>query len=192
MYGKRIDHMKEVSVEGLCLEDIKWWYGTGQDRTTGSGRNKEHFYRSGVMTRIGDILLSLWCELAQTLITREGLSKLCGQLEVYYRETTAVQIYAGKEGARTLHQEALQLSVSRIFDNPQWVGFIPFNRRYCPEVLKTARVVTVLMHCCQKPGEVPLAQICRAYQNAVCCPHCGRRSEFTPASYTPAHFSKIT
>lgn len=178
-------------MEELCLEDIKWWYGTGQDRTTGEGRNKEHHYRSGVMTNIGDILLSVWLELAKTLISREGLDELCTQLEVYYRETTAVQIYAGKEGARTLHQEALQLSVSRIFDNPQWVGFVPFNRLYRPEVLKTVRVVTVLMHCCQKPGEVPLMQIQRSYTGGtVHCPHCGRWSKFTPASFTMAHFLK--
>lgn len=128
MFGKRINHINEVSVEALSLEDIKWGYGTGRDRTTGSGRNKEHFYRSGVMTPIGDIFLSLWYELAQTLIAREGLRDLCSQLEAYYRETSVTQVYAGKEGAQALRQEALKLCVSLIFDNPKWVGFISFNR----------------------------------------------------------------
>lgn len=190
MFGKRINHINEVSVEALSLEDIKWGYGTGRDRTTGSGRNKEHFYRSGVMTPIGDILLSLWYELAQMLIAREGLRDLCSQLEAYYRETSVTQVYAGKEGAQALRQEALKLCVSRIFDNPKWVGFISFNRRYRPKALASARIVTVFLHCCQKHGEVPLAQIQHAFQETVCCPHCGRWSEFTPASFKMAHLSK--
>lgn len=190
MLAKRINHINEVSVEELSLADIRWMYGTGQDRTTGTGRNKEHFYRSGVMTRIGDVLLSVWYELAKALIAREGLNDLCAQLEVFYKETSAPQLYAGREGTRELHQEALQLCVSRIFDNPKWVGFVPFNRRYRPEALESARIVTVFMSCCQKPGEVPLAQIKGSYPHTVWCPHCGRWSAFTPAAYSLAHISK--
>ena len=80
---------------------------------------------------------------------------------------------------RTVRHKALQLHISRIFDNPRWVNFIPFNREYRPEVLEHASLVTVINECCGKPGEVTQEQIDGACTGTVACPHCGRWSSFS-------------
>lgn len=84
-----------------------------------------------------------------------------------------------KDSARTVRHKALQLHISRIFDNPRWVNFIPFNREYRPEVLEHASLVTVINECCGKPGEVTQEQIDGACTGTVACPHCGRWSSFS-------------
>ena len=78
-----------------------------------------------------------------------------------------------------MRHKALQLHISRIFDNPRWVNFIPFNREYRPEVLEHANLVTVINECCGKPGEVTQEQIDGACTGTVACPHCGRWSSFS-------------
>src|SRR5699024_12113715 len=57
-----------------------------------------------------------------------------------------------------IRREALQLHTSRIFDNPQWVGYLPFNKRYRPEIWDAANIVFVRMKCCPKPGAVTQEQ----------------------------------
>ena len=71
-----------------------------------------------------------------------------------------------------MRHKALQLHISRIFDNPRWVNFIPFNREYRPEVLEHASLVTVINECCGKPGEVTQEQIdgaLRAVEQLLYC-----------------------
>ena len=72
-----------------------------------------------------------------------------------------------KESVRAVRKEALHHHVNRIFDNPRWVDFVPFNRRYRPEVLKTAHLVTVVNECCQEPGVVTQEQIDAAYKGTI-------------------------
>ena len=78
-----------------------------------------------------------------------------------------------------MRKEALQLHASRIFDNPQWIGFIPFNAKYRPEILNTANIVFVRMTCCPEAGAVTQEQIDRACSGQISCPHCGRWNSFT-------------
>ena len=77
-----------------------------------------------------------------------------------------------------VRQEALRLHVDRMFDNPRWVHFVPFNRKYRPEALGTAHLVTVANECCHTPGEVTQEQIDHAANGMVACPCCRRWSPF--------------
>lgn len=83
-----------------------------------------------------------------------------------------------KSSAAELREKALELHSARIFDNPEWVCYIPFNKRFRPDVLEQAHIVTVVNECCGLPGEVTQEQIDRAYNKTVACPHCGRWSPF--------------
>lgn len=85
--------------------------------------------------------------------------------------------------AAEIRREALQLHTSRIFDNPQWVGYLPFNKRYRPEIWDAANIVFVRMKCCPKPGAVTQEQIDRSYMGQIACPHCGRWNTFTILGY---------
>ena len=113
-------------------------------------------------------------QAAEALIQKAGEQKLLEALTDWESRHN----YA-KDSARTVRHKALQLHISRIFDNPRWVNFIPFNREYRPEVLEHASLVTVINECCGKPGEVTQEQIDGACTGTVACPHCGRWSSFS-------------
>ena len=83
-----------------------------------------------------------------------------------------------KAPAEAVRKEALHLHVNRIFDDPRWVDFVPFNRRYRPEALEHAHLVKIINSCCEQPGEVTQEQIDASDNGTVACPCCGRWSPF--------------
>ena len=153
MRNGQINSLSEIDMEHLSFEDIRWRYGVFHPTSTGAGRDKQYSAWIGVQTSLGEIEKGVWYQAAEALIQ--------------------------KASARTVRHKALQLHISRIFDNPRWVNFIPFNREYRPEVLEHASLVTVINECCGKPGEVTQEQIDGACTGTVACPHCGRWSSFS-------------
>lgn len=107
------------------------------------GRDKQYSAWIGVQTSLGEIEKGVWYQAAEALIQKAGEQKLLEALTDWESRHN----YA-KDSARTVRHKALQLHISRIFDNPRWVNFIPFNREYRPEVLEHASLVTVINECC--------------------------------------------
>ena len=105
------------------------------------------------------------CQIAEELIIRKGESALLKSL--IECETNHNYAHASKEVVR---KETLQLHVARLFDNPLWVHFVPFNRQYRPEVLETAHLVTVVNECCNTPGEVAQEQVDQSANGMIACP----------------------
>ena len=85
-----------------------------------------------------------------------------------------------KSFLKEMEMTALELHMARIFDDPLWVDYIPFNRRYRPEVLESARLVWVQTECCRVPGQITQEQLDQSAGNAlgITCPICGRCSPF--------------
>ncbi len=173
MERQRIRDLREIDFSKLEFEDLRWQYGVFQSTSTGSGREKRHGSWIGVKTRLGEIEVKVWCQAAEKLIREKGEQELLGYLIQWCSELNFL-----KESADRIRKRALQLHVDRIFDNPRWVDFVPFNRRYRPDVLNTAHLVTVVNECCQKPGVVTQEQIDAACEGAIACPCCGRGSHF--------------
>lgn len=157
----------------LTFETLRVHYGTGRAfliRT--EGRHKVYGYRKGIMTDLGDLDLKEWIRLAKELIQTSGEEKLYenllewGQAHNYCRQS-------GEE----LEAETLKRHMYRIFDDPLWVDYIPFNRRYRPEVLDLSRLVWVKAGCCGIPGEVTKERLEHDMER-IPCPVCGRWSEF--------------
>lgn len=96
---------------------------------SGSGRDRKYGYRSGCVTDIGDILEDDWISLAKHLIERDQEQDLFEGLLEYSK--TCAWLHTSKER----ENYALQLHMARIFDNPQWVGYQEYNRKYRPEIL---------------------------------------------------------
>ena len=110
---------KEISSDGLKFEDLRKRYGTGRSYTiSGSGKNRVTGYRTGVMTNIGDIEVSQWERLVHELISRNQEEELYAHLCQWIKET------------------ALWLHADRIFDNPKWRDYIPFNQKYRPDIIR--------------------------------------------------------
>lgn len=159
----------------LTFADLRVHYGTGRAYTiSGKGRDRVMGYRSGMMCDLGDIEESEWCEMVRNLIVQTGEQELHQQLITHMKEH-----YRWKRSKAEFEKQALELHASRIFDNPQWVDFIIFNKRFRPEVLRTARLIWVKNTCCKKAGQVTQAMLeTKGSQGKVCCPHCGRWSEY--------------
>ena len=169
-----VDRIEEIDTEHLTFDDLCCHYETGRSITThGSGRDKKSTYRNGVGTNIGDIEKKLWCKLVKKLIDRHGEQELYQQLRAWVKENC---LWLKTEAE--MEMESLILHTSRIFDNQQWVGFIPFNRQYRPKVLEQADIVHVTCLSCGHSGNVTQAQIDRAYNQQICCPVCGVWSAF--------------
>ena len=131
-------------VEELTFSDLRYRFGTGRAFIiSGTGRDKKYGYRHGVMTSIGDIEISEWKELMRALISRCGEEELHTQLCEWEMENTPWS----HTKAETL-ENALELHSMRIFDDPQWVDFIPFNRKYRPEVIAKANLIQIRYPCC--------------------------------------------
>ena len=169
-----IDSAAQLNLDTITLSDITWRYGTFLPYSTGSGRNKTHSSRSGIATPIGDIQEDLWYQVAGQIAKRDGEEWLVDALTQWNKDHNYMNASPSE-----LRKEALHSYSLRIYDDPRWVDFIPFNRRFRPEVLETARIVTVINDCCKVPGEVTQEQIDGAYLRQVCCPHCGRWSTFS-------------
>lgn len=160
----------------LSFDDLRGHYGTGRSYTkSGEGRNRIIGYWSGMMCNAGDIELSQWYSLVKDAIDQAGEQKLFAQLLEFLGEDAY-----SKRSKRELEEYALELHASRIFDNEEWVCYVQFNQKYRPAKLAATRLAWVKTHCCDKAGQVTQASLNRYTDtpSKVCCPHCGRWSEY--------------
>ena len=130
---QQINSILQLDLDTITFSDIHWRYGTFQPYSTGSGRDKKYFSRSGVATPIGDIQEDLWYQVAEHIAKREGEEWLVDALTQWDKEHNYM-----KESPSELRKDALQSYSHSLYDNPRWVDFIPFNRQFRPEVLETA------------------------------------------------------
>ena len=162
-----------MDLTAIDFPDIRWRYEVFYCIRTGTGRDKKYCPWSGVETALGEIEQKTWCQIAEALIDRKEESSLLKCLVEWKTEHN--YLHASKEEIR---KEALQMHVARLFDNPLWADYVPFNRKYRPDALKAAHLVTVINECCKKPGEVTQEQIDHALNGTIACPCCGRWSPF--------------
>ena len=156
----------------LTFENLRVHFGTGRAYTiSGKGRDRVMGYRIGKQCNLGDIEVSEWMKMVRALITEKGEQELHQQLLTHMKEHN----YA-KSTKAELEEEVLELHASRIFDNPLWVDFIPFNKRFRPEVLETVKLISVMPECCKKAGFLTDARYRERdpYCDENFCPHCGR------------------
>lgn len=156
----------------LTYEDLRVHFGTGRAYTiSGSGRDRVTGYRTGMKCNLGDNEISEWAAMVRDLIVQTGEQELFQQLLTHMKEHN----YTGSTKSK-LELECLQLHAARIFDDPLWVDFIPFNQRFRPEVLRTVKLVCVMSECCKKTGFLTEARYRQRElgQRENFCPHCGR------------------
>lgn len=167
----------DIQEKDITFENLSYQYGTGCAYTiSGEGRNRVTGYRTGVETKLGDIEISEWMDLMQGLIEKSGELALNGALIEWLAEHNY-----RKASKSEIAREAMELHSNRIFDNEEWVDFLPFNRRYRPEALSGIETVEVFTACCQQWGTVTRRRLewdRSIYGKRVSCPICGRLSEY--------------
>jgi hypothetical protein len=172
---KQINSLSEVDVSRLTFSDLSVKHGTFRRISIGSLHEKKYSSRTGVQTEIGDVKLDVWQQLAELLVEQTGEGEILVRLIEYAGSLPWMRNRPQTER----RQKALDLHMSRVFDNPGWVGFIPFNELWRPEILKTAEIIEIITPCCGKPGRITLQQR-QTYtgEETVSCPICGRQSTF--------------
>lgn len=138
------------TLSAVTFEDIRWQYGVFRCNSTGAGRDKKYSPWRAVKTKLGEIEECDWCRLVEAVIERENEVPLLNALIQWCNEHNYVSASVSE-----MRKEALQLHASRIFDNPQWIGFIPFNAKYRPEILNTANIVLFAWRAAPKPAQSP-------------------------------------
>lgn len=129
---ERIDSEAGINVSELTFSKLRMYYGTGRSYiVSGSGRDRKLGYRTGAMTEIGDIEVSVWESLVCKLIVSAGEQELFENLLAWCTETN----YCNRTQT-DLKNHALELHAMRIFDSEKWVDYVAFNQRYRPDKLK--------------------------------------------------------
>ena len=171
---KEIKTRQDIDAASFTFENLRWKYGVFRPMSSGAGRNKKHWGWCGVVTALGEVEEKVWYQLAEQLIKNAGEQQLLAHLIEWESECGYT-----KSSSDEVRKEAIHLHVSRIFDDPEWIHYLPFNKRYRPEIWEAAHIVYVRNECCQKVSAVTQEQIDRSSYSIIYCPHCGRWSRFT-------------
>ena len=171
---KEIKTLQDIDAASFTFENLRWKYGVFRPMSSGAGRNKKHWGWCGVVTALGEVEEKVWYQLAEQLIKNAGEQQLLAHLIEWESECGYT-----KSSSDEVRKEAIHLHVSRIFDDPEWIHYLPFNKRYRPEIWEAAHIVYVRNECCQKVSAVTQEQIDRSSYSIIYCPHCGRWSRFT-------------
>lgn len=160
----------------LSFEQLRIRYFSGKSDSRKIGRYREYSYTNYAVTKLGEIEIGRWCSLAEQLISYHNEEGLQAQLLEWVTEH-----YLFCRTASERRQKSLDLHISRIFDDPLWVDYVPFNQKCRPDVQASAELIRVQTVCCDEPGITTWEQVEQARQGTrtICCPNCGRFSEFT-------------
>ena len=121
----------EYRIADLSFSDLRVHYFTGVSvRRLGDQHSKSSGYRNGVMTGLGDLEFPVWETLVRDLIHRSGEDELLNALIVWLVATPWLHT------KREVELYALELHAGRIFDNPDWVDYAAFNRKYRPGIFQ--------------------------------------------------------
>ena len=171
----RIDKEDQLRGKEISLPLLAVHYGTFQARSSGTDRigRRKFNNRIGKQTDLGDIEIALWKSLVMKCIEKAGEKALYQHLLAWTINHNYVQ-----QSKENIEEEAMELHTCRIFDNPLWVDFVPFNRKYRPEFLVSIDMVTAVNTCCNKPYQLPRERLEHIQNGTTCCGHCGRHTPF--------------
>lgn len=121
MISRLCDKLSEIP-ETASFQDLRPHFQTGRSvRLPSEWRGKKYGYRTGVMTDIGDIEISVWRDAALRLIQNSGEMPIYNALVTWVSQHTP--------WLRTKQEfeiEALELHIRRIFEAPDWAGHNSF------------------------------------------------------------------
>ena len=159
----------------MSFSDLRAHFRTGRSYViSGTGKDRKYGYRQGVMCDIGDVEISEWCREVKELIRRSEEQTLFDQLHEFMKQHDYCH-----SSKRELEEEALELYVSRIFDNKAWIYFVEFNRLYRPEALQKAQLRQIKTDCCNGAGWVTQKRVDMVGgDRCIPCPICGKWSPF--------------
>lgn len=119
-----IDHLSQIP-EDASFPDLREMFQTGRS-VRGLDGKRDIGYRHGVMTALGDVEKSVWCEAMIRLIDRSGERELFELLTDFVLGFGWFNNWS-RTSMKDAEMYALQLHSSRIFENEEWVCYQDFR-----------------------------------------------------------------
>ena len=111
-----------VVPDDITYDDIRLMTHTGRFVRDFSSQDKRAgHYRSGVMTKIGDIEEGEWIQYAEMLIRRNGDEAMFNRLK-NWQKNHCPWLHNAKE----VHFYALECFLAGLHNNPEWVDYEAF------------------------------------------------------------------
>ena len=151
-------------IAALKLSDLQWYFLVDWFEVTGKGREARTKHFEGIQTPIGVIEKTLWQQTVETIIVRDGEQDMQAHLQEWYKECAGWTDPLDPLGAHVRH----------LYDDEKWVDYIPFNRKYRPQLLAGRKFPVIRTVCCSKECHVTWPQIQSGYTR---CAYCGRFGE---------------
>lgn len=171
----RIDKEADLKGEEITLDKFRRKYGTFQCRCVGLDRigRKKYNNRIGVQTDLGDIEISLWKDLVRKTIASMGETDLYNHYFVWI--STHEKNISDKDERE---QYALEGHIDRLFDDPCWEDFVPFNRKYRPKYLAEFELVRIKHLCCNYIEEATRAWADQLKVTELRCRRCSKTAPY--------------
>lgn len=123
--GKTIDSRSGLPKD-IDYELLRFQTHTGRAfLLSNRGFEKKYGYRHGVETPVGDIEENLWCALMKELIEKNNDTALYAALLDWFGDCPV----AGRT-KKEREFYVLQCFSNQLFDNEEWVDYVPFNQKY--------------------------------------------------------------
>lgn len=156
------------AIANLGFSDLKVRYFTGRSiLISDTGQGKRYQYRNGCMTALGDLEISEWREMITELIAYRSEQELQKQLYEWCAEHTP-----WLHGKSEITDYALECHAARLFDDPLWTDYIPFNRKYRPNVLDSAELIWAKTACCGTAQQFTVPQYRKICGQSFFCRTC--------------------
>lgn len=128
--GKTIDSRSELPKD-IDYELLRFQTHTGRAfLLSDRGLEKKYGYRHGVETPVGDIEENLWCALMKELVEKNNDTALYAALLDWFGDCP---IAGRTKKEREFY--VLQCFSNQLFDNEEWVDYVPFNQKYRPKIM---------------------------------------------------------
>lgn len=169
-----MNSMNDLQGKGYAFADLCCEVETGRAYLISrKERNKVYGYRQGVKCVLGDVERSEWQAMVRKRILDSGEKELHDHLAQWHKEHCYLQ-----QSEDDFAHDVLILHSMRIFDDPLWVHFIPFNQQYRPDVLRGIAAATVCTECCGVPFLATQTRIMHDGNRRTYCSICGRWSHY--------------
>lgn len=99
--------------------------------------SKQEYYK-GLLTETGILSEAEWMKQAEKLIKKYNEAHITECLEKYYKETCMWLKNATNENIRF---QAINAHMRRLFENPNWVGYIDFKNKYLESSVEIGIVI---------------------------------------------------
>lgn len=164
------------AIANLSFSDLKVRYFTGRSiLISDTGQGKRYQYRNGCMTALGDLEISEWREMITELIAYRSEQELQKQLYEWCAEHTP-----WLHGKSEITDYTLECHAARLFDDLLWADYIPFNRKYRPNVLDSAELIWAKTACCGTTQQFTVPQYQKICGQNFFCRTCNEWTTLIP------------